>query len=714
MGRVTFQGMRPINAFKDFRALALLAMCFPASLSAQNAYSYTLFGTVGLLDMPSADSAEDAELTTSINMMSTATRATITFQLAPRLSASFRYSGIGNWVPLTGQSTFDRSFDLQYRLFDEGRYRPAIAVGLRDFMGTGIYSSEYLVATKHLSSRLSLTGGLGWGRLGSYNGFTNPLGALDSRFETRAVGTTGKGGQPEFNKWFRGDAALFGGLEWKATDKFTLKAEYSSDAYRAETARGHFDRKSPVNVGLSYAARPGVDLQAAYMHGDVIAFGATFATNPKKPINSGGVGPAPYPVVVRAPGAARDLGWTAQPNGTAILRDNVQTFLAQDGITLEGMQVTGQAVTLHIRPGPYLNQAQAIGRTARILTRTMPASVEAFKIVPVIDGMPTAAVSLKRRDIEELEAHPDGAWLSYSRATIGDASAAKIIGAPDGLYPKLNWSFGPYAAASLFDPDSPVRADIGLKLAAKWDIAPGLFISGNVTKRLVGNRDKSTRFDPSALQRVRTDSNIYAREGDPAIPELVMAYYARPGKDLYTRVTAGYLEPQFGGLSAEVLWKPVDSRLAFGAEVNYVKQRDFDQLFGFRAYETVTGHASAYYDFGNGYHGQVDAGRYLAGDWGATFALDRTFANGWRVGAYATFTDVSFNDFGEGSFDKGLRLTIPLEQFLGTPTARKSSTTLSSLARDGGARLNVNGRLYETIRDSHQPELKRDWGGFWR
>ena len=99
---------------------------------------------------------------------------------------------------------------------------------------------------------------------------------------------------------------------------------------------------------------------------------------------------------------------------------------------------------------------------------------------------------------------------------------------------------------------------------------------------------------------------------------------------------------------------------------------------------------------------------------GATFALDRTFANGWQVGAYATFTNVSFNDFGEGSFDKGLRLTIPLEHFMSTPSARKSSATLSSLARDGGARLKVSDRLYEQIRDSHQPELKRDWGGFWR
>ena len=45
---------------------------------------------------------------------------------------------------------------------------------------------------------------------------------------------------------------------------------------------------------------------------------------------------------------------------------------------------------------------------------------------------------------------------------------------------------------------------------------------------------------------------------------------------------------------------------------------------------------------------KVDAGRYLAGDWGATFALDREFDNGWKVGAYFTLTDMPFDEFGEG------------------------------------------------------------------
>ena len=151
-----------------------------------------------------------------------------------------------------------------------------------------------------------------------------------------------------------------------------------------------------------------------------------------------------------------------------------------------------------------------------------------------------------------------------------------------------------------------------------------------------------------------------------------------------------------------------------GAEVAYVQQRDYDDLFGFQDYDVVTGHVSGYMDFGNGFHGQLDVGRYLAEDWGATLTLDREFNNGWRVGAYATLTDVPFEDFGEGSFDKGIRISMPVDWFIGTPTAETRDLNLNSLSRDGGARLDLSGRLYERVRGAGQAEVEDRWGRFWR
>ena len=187
----------------------------------------------------------------------------------------------------------------------------------------------------------------------------------------------------------------------------------------------------------------------------------------------------------------------------------------------------------------------------------------------------------------------------------------------------------------------------------------------------------------------------------------------KTGPDTYARFTAGYLERMFGGVSAEALWKPVSSRLALGVEANYVKQRAYDDYLGFQDYSVATGHASAYYEFGNGFTGQLDVGRYLAGDVGATVSLEREFANGWRVGGFFTLTDVSAEDFGEGSFDKGITFTVPIDWLIGKSDQRSSSATLRPLQRDGGARLSVPARLYEQVRSGHRQELVGNWSGVW-
>jgi hypothetical protein len=107
-------------------------------------------------------------------------------------------------------------------------------------------------------------------------------------------------------------------------------------------------------------------------------------------------------------------------------------------------------------------------------------------------------------------------------------------------------------------------------------------------------------------------------------------------------------------------------------------------------------------------------GRYLAKDWGGTFGIDREFDNGIRIGAFATFTDVSFDDFGEGSFDKGIRLHIPLSALTGQRSEVSISRTIRPVQRDGGARLEVDTRLYEQVRQYQQPALQGQWGRFWR
>ena len=199
--------------------------------------TYNTYGVPGLVDMPTAEMPADADLAGTFSNVGGTTRTTLSFQILPRLSGSFRYSTIVDGV--TGKARlYDRSFDLRYQLLTEGDYRPSVVIGLQDFIGTGIYGGEYIVATKTLAPGLKVTGGLGWGRLGSYQA----IGATG----TRPALVVGTGGTPTYDQWFRGDVAPFAGLSYAYNDRLKFKLEYSSDDYDYEGHALQPDQIEPV------------------------------------------------------------------------------------------------------------------------------------------------------------------------------------------------------------------------------------------------------------------------------------------------------------------------------------------------------------------------------------------------------------------------------------------------------------------------------------
>ena len=662
--------------------------------------------------MPSARSLPDATLGVTISNFSGFHRNSVVFQVSPRLTAAFRYSNLKGYFG-NNEDNYDRSVDVQYRLLDEGTFRPAVAVGLRDVGGTGLLSSEYVVASKAFGSRIDASVGLGWGRLGTNNSFRNPLAVFGDGFNTRDT-DFGLGGTFSTDQWFRGPAAVFAGVNWQATDKLAISVEYSSDDYRAEVAAGVLEYNSPFSFGVQYRLNNTVTLGGNYLYGSTFGATATFLLNPKSPPNGGSFAGAPAPVLVRSGDVASwGAGGVLSDADSATLRAGLAAAMAEAGIVLQGLDISGQTVRVLIANPTFDVEPQAIGRTARILTYGMPPGVEVFEIIPVVNGLRTARIILQRSDIEKLENAPDGAALLYAASQVEDAAASVGV-SPVQPASRFEWGLAPYVNTSFFDPDQPLRVDVGAELSANYTVAPGLLLSGAAQLRFFGNIGDTGRGPNSVLPQVRTGAAQYAREGGSGIPYLTLDYFVRPGTNLYGRVTVGYLESMFGGASTELLWKPVDSRLALGVEVNYARQRDFDRLFGFQDYGVVTGHASAYYAFRNGVEGSVDIGRYLAGDIGATVSLARTFGNGWRIGAFATKTNVSAEDFGEGSFDKGITLSVPLSWFSGQPSRRTLSTTIRPITRDGGARLDVRNRLYGLVTEYHETELEDEWGQFWR
>lgn len=713
--------MRPSYLMRYLLATALPAtVLFSAGADGTfadpiHAHNLSSYGMPGGIDIPTAETLPDGTLGATVSYSDYARRNALIFQALPRLTTALRYSRIEGIDQERGY-IWDRSFDVRYQFFEESGWCPAVAIGLQDFMGTGHYSGEYIVATKNLTPSIRASIGMGWGRLAG---------------EPRPFNPGEKGGKPNVDDWFNGSAKPFASVNWQVNDRLSLVAEYSNDRYAREVAQGEEEPGSHFNLGANYRIGKSYQLGLYTIGGSTFGARFSFSLNPREAPYPSGLEAAPAPVRPRPALAADPEGWSGSWSQDPTARPAIQTALgdalAKEGQILESMALTANRVEVRIRNTRYIRQAEAIGRTARLLTRALPPSVETLVITSSEDGVPTSSVTLRRSDIERLENTEAGKIASAAILTDAVPYPDDLAATP-GLFPRFTWKISPYIGTSLFDPEEPFKYEVGAQLRASYEIMPGLVLSGAVRQRAFGSIDQKAPgdldiaeydardydYNESGIPLVRSDGKMYAANTRPTIPNLTLAWYARPADQIYTRVTIGWLERAYAGASAEMLWKPVNSPLAIGAEVNRVRKRDFDGLLGFRSYEATTGHVSAYYAFGDGIQAQLDVGQYLAGDRGATLQLSREFANGWRIGAFATKTDMSEEDFGEGSFDKGISLSIPVGWATGQPTTDRVGGSLRSLSRDGGAKVRVSGRLYDRIRNSHSDKLYEGWGSFWR
>ena len=205
----------------------------------------------------------------------------------------------------------------------------------------------------------------------------------------------------------------------------------------------------------------------------------------------------------------------------------------------------------------------------------------------------------------------------------------------------------------------------GARVNANLDLMPGLTFKASYGHDIYNNFSRIRQDSDSVLSHVRSDVKEYLQQGESALVVLQGDYVFSPASQIFARLSAGLFEEMYGGISSEVLYRPFNSRLAIGAEFNWVRQRDFDVKFKFRNYNTGTGHFNIYYQW-PWYRllTSVHIGKYLARDPGGTFVTSREFDSGVRMGAWVTLTNVPAEEFGEGSFDKGIFVSIPFELFL--------------------------------------------------
>ena len=228
------------------------------------------YGQTGLFEIPSAKFMEEGSLRLTFSASYPNEYTTLTATPFSWMEASFRYSEVKNrlYGPRSfsgNQSWKDKSFDVKLRLFKENYLLPDVALGLRDIAGTGIFSSEYIVATKSIGE-FHVTAGIGWGVLGTDDNIKNPMLSFDSKYQQRAS-QFGLGGDFNYKDWFRGNAALFGGFEYDLK-KYGLRITAEYDTSNPDVvAFIPMKVDSRINLGLKYYLSESLNLGFSFDRG---------------------------------------------------------------------------------------------------------------------------------------------------------------------------------------------------------------------------------------------------------------------------------------------------------------------------------------------------------------------------------------------------------------------------------------------------------------
>jgi exopolysaccharide biosynthesis protein YbjH len=792
-----------------------------------------LFGSRGLIGTPSARMAPDGELSVGASFLKNNQHYNLGFQILPWLEGNFRYSGLQNFFP--GYPVYyDRAFGMKARLWDEGSLLPAVAVGVEDIVGTGVYSGEYVVASKRFGD-VDTSLGIGWGRRGETGLFKNPLAIVFPSFDNRQS-FFGQAGQTDFKAFFHGHkVGLFGGAVWHTPlDGLSLSIEYDSDTYSQEKFFGSFLASSQVNYGLTYDISSQTQAGLYWLYGSAIGGSFSLRLDPTRPQYPQKIEAPPPEMMVRTDeqrqralaallqtrdprnvqrarlfeksnverngfidalwrqggdygdiqvrqgildltvaglvsstrceasaqlvrGVGADINqvrlhdaggrrsvtcpirntvesapfsaasWTDQNltmpvmqvqtiDATAVTTGQnrlqreraIRKAIAAQNIQIDALALGNGELVLYYSNKHYFTEVDAIDRMVRVLSREAPPEIERFHLIAVMGGVPAQEFDILRSPMERSYQQEDGKIFDQSVSVSPPAMNQPVLAEADGdNYPRFQWGFYPQFRQALFDPNQPFGVQFLGAAYANVDITRGLSLWGTLEANLYDDFDTS-RGSNSTLPHVRSDFIKYFTQGKTGISSLAVNYQFRLSPTVHAAVRAGYLEGMFAGAGGEFLWRPEGARWTLGGDIYEVWQRDFDRLLGLQHYHQTTGHLSLYYDSPwYDLNFQLRAGQYLAGDRGFTFQVTRRFSTGVEIGAFFTRTNVSAAQFGEGSFDKGIIIRIPLGWIAPIETQGQLAMDLRPVQRDGGQVLNGDAYLYEMTRTTSEGELIR-------
>jgi len=683
-------------------------------------YSFSNYGTLGLIQNPNARFLDEGSLGFSWSHNEPYLRGSLIAYPFSWLEVSYQYTDINNqlYSPFKefsgSQSLKDKSFDTKIRLIKESQLWPQIAVGFRDIAGTGLFSSEFIVASKNLSKGLDLTMGVGWGNLTGQL-IKNPLLEISDRFETRSS-SLGLGGEFNIDDYFSGPAGYFFGLEYYVP-KFRgmrIKFEYDGTNYKTEGGIP-ISQTSNFNFGIVFPQSKNLSYKLNFTRGNTVNFGFSYKLN---------LGNKNAQIISKEK-QSRISNTNAIKIVTSRSDQNLYRaalkYLSDEKIFLQHASINDDELEVIFAQGKYRNPVIASGRTLNTLDQIAPNNITSFKIHEINGGVGLYSISVNRdafnRDRKQFLPPKPDIDISVEPFNLNNNNNNYQFN-PETKYPAFFHTIGPDIRSQIGGPDGFFFGDLKLKSVSELLIRRGLSVVSIISYGLYDNMDDLKLASDSVLPHVRTDIVKYLKQSrDLSIQRMQLNKFGQISPSIFYKFSAGILESMFNGYGGEALYKPFDKNYAIGVEAWKVYQRNYDQMFGILDdvdYETTTGHISLYYHEPiTNIIFKMKGGKFLAQDSGISFEFTREFYSGFRLSAFITRTDISKEEFGEGSFDKGFSFYIPLEIFSNSYNSRNFGWGLKPITRDGGATLSHSHNLWGVVHKSHKHKFNRHIADFY-
>ena len=553
---------------------------------------------------------------------------------------------------------------------------------------------------------------MGWGKFAGSNNFENPLSFLSDSLDLRPLVSDNfdSGGTPSYDKWFRGNAAMFGGVEYffPKIKGLSMKVEYDPYDYfnfSALSTNGAIyelrKKDSDINIGFSYPVREFLTIDASYIKGNTFnlsfTIGATF--------NGKLRGKPKFKPTIKT----REN----DDKSEMVFYEDLLHNLNNNNLLLQTASLSKERLDISISTSQHRNAIRSssyAGSIASKVSRDHNINLSQINISHINTGIELNNITYIGNHLDSSKDTPIEIIERYTKLDSGNKNSYKNHEfQPSVDFPVIFSSFSPALVSYVGNPEKFYFGGLDIQNISEIQFNRNLLLSSEINYSLYNNFQDTVSGPASRMEHVRTDKVQYLKNANLYIKRMQLDYIWSPRKDLYAKVSGGIFETMFGGFGGQVLYKPFDSNFNISVEAFYVRQRDYDQKFTFRKYNTSTAHLNIGYTLPMGIESNVSYGRYLAKDKGYTFDLSRRTSSGFRAGIYFTRTNVSAELFGEGSFDKGFYFQIPMDIFSNDYKGGYSNFKLSPLTRDGGAKLEFDKDLRGLIYNASLNELRSQW-----